>query len=61
VSFLIYSRVPERRSVAITIADSGLVTLREGQSAHDFEVVRIFSNGVELEWNGTRFSVPARD
>jgi hypothetical protein len=61
VSFLVYSAAPERRSVALTIDEAGLVTLREGEEAKGLSVAQILPDGVELEWNGERFTVPAQN
>jgi hypothetical protein len=61
VSVLIYSRTPARRSVARSIDGAGLVTLREGQTAHGLEVVEILPDGAQLAWEGARFTVPARN
>jgi hypothetical protein len=40
VSFLVYSAVVERRSVALTIDGGGLTTLREGDEAQGIQVVQ---------------------
>jgi hypothetical protein len=61
VSFLVYSAVPERRRVALSIGDASMVTLHEGESAHDVEVERIFADHVELRHDGRRFTLRARD
>jgi hypothetical protein len=61
VSFLVYSNAPERRSVALTIDDGGLVTLQEGQEASGLSVVQIQPDGVELAWQGQSFTVRARN
>jgi hypothetical protein len=61
ISFLIYSRTPERRSVALTIDGAGLVTLREGQAVQGLEVVQILPDGAQVAWQGKRFTVPARN
>lgn len=61
VSFLVYSAAPERRSVALTIDEAGLVTLREGEKANGLSVAQILPDGVELEWNGERFTIPAQN
>jgi hypothetical protein len=60
VSFLVYSKVPERRSVALTIADGGLTTLREGEEASGIEVVHIHPDKVELRWQGETFTLEVR-
>jgi hypothetical protein len=61
VSFLVYSTTPERRSVALTIDDGGLVTLREGEASGGLSVVQILTDGVELAWQGESFVVRARN
>jgi len=61
VSFLVYSAVPERRRVALSIDDASMVTLHEGESAHDVEVERIFADRVELRHGGRKFTLRARD
>lgn len=61
VSFLLYSKVPERRSVALAIEDGGLVTLREGERTGGVEVARILPDRVELRYDGRTFTVRARD
>ena len=61
ISFLIYSRTPERRSVALTLDGTGMVTLREGQATQGLEVVEIRPDGAEMAWQGERFTVPARN
>ena len=48
VSFLFYSRVPERRTVALRLEDGSIVTLREGQDRAGFQVTRILPDRVEL-------------
>lgn len=59
VSFLVYSKVPARRTVALTIDGGRLVTLHEGESAHDVEVERIRPDGVDLRWAGRSFALRA--
>ncbi|HZP43779.1 MAG TPA: hypothetical protein VFD84_20020 [Candidatus Binatia bacterium] len=61
VSFLVYSRVPERRSVTLTIDGGGLTTLHEGESADGVEVARIFPDHVELRHAGKSFVLVPRD
>lgn len=61
LSFLVYSAVPERRRVALSIDDASMVTLHEGESAHDVEVERIFADHVELRHGGRTFTLRARD
>lgn len=60
VSFLVYSSVPERRSVALTIDEGGLVTLQEGQQSGEVSVVEILPDAVALAWQGQAFTVPAQ-
>jgi hypothetical protein len=60
VSFLVYSASPERRSVALTINDGSLTTLREGGGADGVEVVRILPDRVELRWQGETFVLEVR-
>jgi type II secretion system (T2SS) protein B len=59
VNVLVYSRTPSRRTVALTIGDAGMVTLHEGESAADVEVVRILSDRVHVRYGGQTFSVRA--
>jgi hypothetical protein len=61
VSFLLYSRVTERRTVSLSVDDGSLVTLHEGQQASGVEVTRIFPDRVELRRDGQDFTVRARD
>lgn len=61
VSFLVYSSVAARRSVALTIGDAGLVTLHEGEATGGLSVVQILPDGVELDWQGQVYTIPARN
>ena len=61
VSFLIYSRIPARRSAGLSIDGAGLVTLHEGEEASGLEVARIYPDRVELVHGGRRFVVGTRD
>jgi hypothetical protein len=61
VSFLVYSNAPERRSVALTIDEAGLVTLREGEESNGLSVAQILPDGVELTWQDQSFTVRARN
>ncbi|MFN8545467.1 MAG: hypothetical protein U0807_14830 [Candidatus Binatia bacterium] len=61
VSFLAYSALPERRTVALAVEDGAMVTLREGGRSGDVEVVRILPDRVDLRRNGITFTVMARD
>jgi hypothetical protein len=47
--------------VALSIDGAGLLTLREGQTAHGLEVVEILPDGAQLAREGARFTVPARN
>jgi len=60
ISFLVYSSVAERRSVVLTIADQGLVTLREGGESNGVTVVRIHPDRVELRWQDQPFTLEVR-
>ena len=59
VSFLIYSPVPERRVVTMTINSGPLVTLHEGQRSGDIALVRILRDRIHVDHNGRIFSVRA--
>jgi len=59
VSFLIYSAVPARRQVSLTIDNGPLVTLHEGQKAGSVELVRILRDRIHVEHGGRTFSVRA--
>ena len=61
VSFLVYSRVPDRRSVTLTIEGGSLTTLHEGESADGIEVARILADRVELRHAGKTFVAVPRD
>jgi hypothetical protein len=61
VSFLVYSAVPARRTVAFTVDGGSLLTLHEGESSHNVAVERIFADRVELRHAGRTFTVRARD
>jgi hypothetical protein len=61
VSFLAYSRNPERRSATLSVEDGPLVTLHEGESTADLEVARILPDRVELRRAGRKFDVRPRD
>jgi hypothetical protein len=60
LSFLVYSRVPARRTVAFSV-DGNLVTLHEGEESHGVGVQRIFPDHVELSHGGQAFVVRPRD
>jgi len=60
VSFLVYSRNADRRTVALTIGDAGLTTLHEGEEAGGIEVVHIHPDRVELRWQGEVFTLEVR-
>lgn len=59
VSFLIYSAVPERRVVSMTINNGPLVTLHEGQRSGDIALVRILRDRIHVDHNGRIYSVRA--
>jgi hypothetical protein len=61
LSFLMYSRSPERRTVALTVGKGALASLREGESAEGFEVVQIHRDHAELRFGGERFDLWPRD
>ena len=61
VSFLVYSSAAERRRVALSIDDGSMVTLHEGEAAHDVEVERIFPDHVQLRHGGQTFTLRTRD
>jgi hypothetical protein len=61
VSFLVYSSVPTRRTVALKVDGGGLVTLHEGESAGGLSVREILPDGVDLDWQGQTYTVHARD
>jgi hypothetical protein len=60
VSFLVYSRTAERRTVALAVGDGGIMTLREGESIGGVEVTRILPDRVELRHAGQPFTVRAQ-
>lgn len=60
VSFLVYSNLPARRSVALTFDGGSLTTLREGEQANGVEVVHIRPDRVELRWQGETFTLEVR-
>jgi hypothetical protein len=60
VNFLAYSRTPARRTVALTIGGTGgMVTMHEGDTAGDVEVVRILPDRVHVRHAGQLFAVRA--
>jgi hypothetical protein len=61
VSFLVYSRAADRRTVALAVGDGGIMTLREGESTSGVEVTRILPDRVELRHDGQPFTVRARE
>jgi hypothetical protein len=61
LSFLMYSRTADRRSVALRVGDGSLSTLHEGETAGGFEVVAIHSDHAELRFDGERFDLWPRD
>jgi len=60
VSFLVYSSAASRRTVTLTIGDTGLTTMREGDENQGITVVRINANSVELKWQGETFQLEVR-
>jgi hypothetical protein len=61
VNFLVYSRTPDRRTVALTVNGGSMVTLHEGESESGVEVARIMPDRIHVRHDGRMFSVPARD
>jgi hypothetical protein len=61
VSFLVYSRDPERRTVALTVDGQGLYTLHEGDAVGDVEVTRILADRVHVRHGDREFVVRTRD
>ena len=61
VSFLLYSRVAERRTVLLSVDGSSTETLHEGERAGDLEIARILPDRVHVRWSGALYSVRARD
>jgi hypothetical protein len=61
LSFLMYSRTPERRTVALSVENGALASLHEGESAAGFEVVQIHRDHAELRFGGERFALWPRD
>jgi hypothetical protein len=61
VNVLLYSRLPERRTVSLTVDGSGMVTLREGESIGGIEVTRILPERIHVRYDGRLFAVDARD
>jgi hypothetical protein len=59
VNFLVYSRSPGRRTVALTIGSGGMVTMREGDASDEVEVVRILPDRVHVRHAGQLFAVRA--
>jgi Type II secretion system protein B len=60
VSFLLYSSLKERRSVALTINDQGLTTLHEGDFVEGLEIVHILPDRVEVRFQGELFTLEVR-
>jgi hypothetical protein len=59
VSFLIYSAVPARRQVSLTIDNGPLITLHEGQKSGSISLVRILRDRIHVEHGGRTYSVRA--
>ena len=60
VSFLVYSSVPARRSVAITIDCQALTKLHEGEETNGVQIVAIHPDPIEVEWQGGRYTIEVR-
>ena len=61
ISFLVYTRVPERRAVWLSIDGGSLITLHEGEASGGIEVARILPDRVHLRHNGSLFLVRTRN
>jgi hypothetical protein len=61
VSFLVYSRSAERRTVALTVSGGSMVTLHEGEKESGIEIARILPDRIHVRYDGRMFSVMARD
>ena len=61
ISFLVYTRVPERRAVWLSIDGGSLITLHEGETSGGIEVARILPDRVHLRHNGSLFLVRTRN
>jgi hypothetical protein len=61
VNFLVYSRKPERRTVALTVNNGYMITLHEGETDNGIEVARILPDRIHARYQGTVFVVYARD
>lgn len=61
ISFLVYTRVPERRAVWLSIDGGSLITLHEGETSGGIEVARILPDRVHLRHNGSVFLVRTRN
>jgi hypothetical protein len=59
VSFLLYSRTAERRTVGLTMPTGEMATLHEGDSVGDLEVARILPDRVHLRHNGRVYALRA--
>jgi hypothetical protein len=59
VSFLLYSRTAERRTVGLTLPSGEMTTLHEGDSVGDLEVARILPDRVHLRHNGRVYALRA--
>jgi type II secretory pathway component PulC len=60
VSMVLYSAIPARRRVALTIDGGSLTTLHEGEEASGIEVLQIQPDRVELRWQGQAFTLEVR-
>jgi hypothetical protein len=61
LSFLVYSSVPARRTVLLSVGGAGLVSLHEGESTGGVVVQRIFANRIHVRHGGDVFVVHPRD
>jgi hypothetical protein len=61
LSFLLYSRAVERRTVSLTLASGEMLSLREGDTVGDLEVARILPDRVHLRHQGRLYLLRARD
>jgi hypothetical protein len=57
LNFLVWSRVPARRTVTLSIDGGAMVTLHEGEAQGDVAVAQIFADRVHVRWGGQVFSV----
>lgn len=60
VSFLLYSSLKDRRSVALTVNDQGLTTLHEGDVVEGIEIVHILADRVEVRYQNDLYTLEVR-